>query len=282
MLPRFPPPPDTLWHYTDATGLHGIVSSGQLRFGDARFLNDRTERIYGEQMLENAFGEFVASHSNGGTAFRDLVRVLRLPDRLYVCSLSATKESISQWQRYGANGGGYCIGFDFHMLDDLLDSENVSCQPMLYDESQQQLLLRDAIQSGFDEYLKLRQREDGDGPDPYYEYFFTDVDIDEAVLRIKNPFFHDEEEWRYFFRTRDEEAASDEVHEAFAVRGTYIKPFVQLPRGPSTHKSRLPIVTVVCGPKLDGDLSVQTVRRFLRGSGYDVSVEHSRLAAIWR
>ena len=207
MLPRFAPP-DTLWHYTDAAGLHGIVSSGQLRFGDARFLNDRTERVHGEQLLESAFDEFVANHSNdGGKAFRDLVRVLRWPDRLYVCSLSATKESISQWQRYGADGGGYCIGFDVRALDNLLDSEHVSRESMLYHQGEQQLLLRKAIESGFDEYVKLREREHGDGPKPYYEYFFTDTDIHEALLRIKNPFFHDEEEWRYFLRTDDDGAA---------------------------------------------------------------------------
>src|ERR1044071_9100975 len=36
-----------LWHYTDAAGFHGIVRTNCLRLGDARFLNDRTERQYG-------------------------------------------------------------------------------------------------------------------------------------------------------------------------------------------------------------------------------------------
>ena len=290
-----PNAPETLWHYTDANGLYGIISSSRLGFGDARFLNDRTERIYGEQLLDRVFDEVVAADSSGITQqFRELVRVLRLPDRLYVCSLSETKESISQWQRYGADGAGYCIGFSRRHLDDLLDEDQISREVMMYQEDAQMKLLREAVVSGLDQYRRVRGTEQ-EPRSGYYEYLFTDMDIDAAVLQMKNPFFHDEQEWRYFFRsdededevlddeteTADDDEAPD-VREQFAVRGAYVKPYVELPRARGDVAERLPVVGVVCGPKLDGDLAVPTVGRFLRSCGYRVPVEHSKLAEIWR
>src|SRR2546423_4685399 len=117
-----PPTPPTLWHYTDANGLFGITTSRQLRFGDARFLNDRTERTHGERVLEQVFAEEAERDDDDATRkFQELIRVMRSPDRLYIASFSATKESISQWQRYGADGAGYCIGFDSKRLDELLE-----------------------------------------------------------------------------------------------------------------------------------------------------------------
>jgi hypothetical protein len=122
-----------LWHYTDVNGLWGITTSSQLRFGDARFLNDRTERTYGERLLEQVLEQEVASDPDRVVAkFRNLLRSLRWPDRLYVCSFSGTAESLSQWQRYGADGAGYCLGFDGALLDELLDHDQISRHDMLY------------------------------------------------------------------------------------------------------------------------------------------------------
>jgi len=294
--------PEVLWHYTDANGLFGIVTSAQLRFGDVRFLNDRTERVYGDKLKDEVFEEMALTDLSGVTAkFRNFVRVLRQPERLYICSFSATTESISQWQRYGSDGNGYCIGFLRRGLDELFDSESVWFKAMLYDEAAQKDAMRTAIATGLKLYQELQERESSPNR-PYYEYLSTDIEIDSVLLQVKNRVFHDEEEWRYLFRSdpddndfvhdtpRDvdkqddsfaEDMTSNDIREAFAVRGSYVKPFITLPR--TTRATRLlPIVGVICGPKLDGDLAVTSARRFLVSRGYGVQVEHSKLAEIWR
>ena len=276
---------DVLWHYTDANGLQGIVTSGQLRFGDARFLNDRTERTYGERLLERVLEEdFSAESGSLTTKFRELLQALREPYRLYVCSLSATTESISQWQRYGADGAGYCIGFDLRELDRLFDDESISRYAMVYEEAEQLELLRDAVRGSFEQYCRLEAKT-GKRKPTYIDYLFADIDIDAALLRMKNPFFHDERESRYLFRTDEERRSVSllEPREQYVARGPYIKPFVQLPhRSPGTG-ARLPIVRVVCGPRLEPDLAIPSLRRFLASVNYEaVHVDQSVLAEIWR
>jgi Protein of unknown function (DUF2971) len=276
---------EVLWHYTDASGLQGIVTTGQLRFGDARFLNDRTERVYGERLLERALEEVLSAESDTLTnKFRELLQVLREPYRLYVCSFSATTESISQWQRYGADGTGYCLGFDLRELDRLFDNESVSRYAMVYEEAEQLKILREAVRDSFEQYSRLEAKA-GKRKATYIDYLFVGVDIDAALLRMKNPFFHDEKESRYLFRT-DEERRSvslSEPREQYAARGPYIKPFVQLPHRNAGTGVRLPIVRVVCGPRLEPDLAIPSLRRFLAAVDYEaVQVDQSVLAEIWR
>ena len=294
------PTPEILWHYTDASGLYGIISSSRLRFGDAGFLNDRTERAYGARVLAEEFDRIVSADSTDmASRFRELTRVMRLRDRLYVCSLSANRESLSQWQRYGADGNGYCISFDTRKLDEVLGDDRVSRHEMVYDEAKQREMLRDAISSGLEQYRKLERDRRGSGG-RYYDYLFTDMDIRSAELQMKHPLFHDEHEWRYFVTSDDEDDDFDvdEVPDAgfdgddpdvqqepkvlFAPRGNYVKPFLELPATRANTDKRLPIMTVVCGPRLDKELVVGTVKRFLRSCGYNATVEHSSLAEIWR
>jgi hypothetical protein len=282
--------PDILWHYTDAPGLFGIVDSCRFRFGDAGFLNDRTERVYGKELIDKVFTEEIAAGDEDGL-LGDLWKHVRLtlsPDRLFVCSFSATKESISQWQRYGAGGVGYCLGFDAKRLDELFDSDAIHRVPMLYDEADQKEHLREKIRRGVEGYRqKAKSADPGDKNQGInvYDAIFTAADVASVTLRLKNPFFGDEQEWRYFHLIGEDELGDDDdSKEEFAIRGDYVKPFICFPQE-RKRKSlvRLPITGVVCGPRLDVDVAKPTVERFLRSRGYSgITAERSALAAIWR
>jgi hypothetical protein len=51
--------PDTLYHYTDASGLHGILENNSLWATHAAYLNDSQEFIYGMQMIGSELGAWV-------------------------------------------------------------------------------------------------------------------------------------------------------------------------------------------------------------------------------
>src|SRR6266849_3777382 len=103
--------PTTLYHYTDAAGLFGLVTSGSLRFGDARFLNDSTEFVHGIDVAREVVAE--ALLETDGARILERTQHYLSPElvfrQLWVFSLSETAESISQWQRYGADGYCYCV-----------------------------------------------------------------------------------------------------------------------------------------------------------------------------
>src|SRR5437762_12104373 len=111
-----------LYHYTDTVGFHGIVWNNRLRLGDARFLNDRTERQYGMALLIAEIAEELKAGQDHFLAVT--AHYLRKNEhRVHLCSLSEVSESISQWQRYGADGYGYCLGFSAALLRKLETSE---------------------------------------------------------------------------------------------------------------------------------------------------------------
>lgn len=281
--------PDILWHYTDAHGLFGIVDSCRFRFGDAGFLNDRTERVYGKDLIDKVFAEEMAAGDEDGF-LGDLwkhIQLLRSPDRLFVCSFSATKESISQWQRYGGGGMGYCLGFEAKRLDELFDPDAIHRVPILYDEADQKQHLREKIRRSLDGYRRKAESaalDDKDRGVTLYEAAFTAADVASVTLRLKNPFFNDEQEWRYFHQIDEDELGGDDSEQEFAIRGDYVKPFIRFPRERKRKiLVRLPIAAVVCGPRLDFDVAKPTVERFLQSRGYTgITAERSALASIWR
>jgi hypothetical protein len=274
----------TLWHYTDAAGLLGIIRSSQLRFGDVRFLNDQTEQVYAERLLKDVVATASLPDKHGVLASAvEAVDSASHPVRLYIASFSETKESISQWQRYGADGAGYCIGFEAPILDSMFASD-ISRKKMRYKQTVQKQLLKKKLQGASEE------QEDWAAVDPTYLSFQATIrsmrlagELDDVMLQIKNPFFADEREWRYVLMVDENAKLPWKAIEEFVQRGAYVKPFVGLPAKGTVGAARLPVTTVVCGPKLSPHVALPAITRFLHARGYgSVTVEQSALAEIWR
>lgn len=274
--------PQTLWHYTDAAGMFGIVNSRQLRFGDAEFLNDRTERGYG-QALRKSIIEAVTKAGDPAGIVRGIDDALDWlgGDHLYLCSFSANDdESISQWQRYGADGSGYCIGFNTTDLDAVLSPHQAYRAPITYEREEQQRMLREAIEIAVREY---ETSADDSLATSQLNWLYAAI-ASEVVLRaerqMKSHYFRDEEEWRYF-RGVDVNQLTLDAPVEFHTRGQYVKPFIAFPRRDKLPP--LPIRHIVCGPRLDTELAIPTVTRFLTFCGYPkVAVVPSKLRDIWR
>jgi hypothetical protein len=275
--------PQTLWHYTDAGGMFGIVNSRQLRFGDAQFLNDRTERRYG-QVLRKSITETAAAAGDPSDVVRNIDTALDWlrADHLYLCSFSANdNESISQWQRYGADGAGYCIGFDTAELDAALSVHQVYRAPIIYDPAKQESTLRESL----DVAVKTYETSTGRAPAaPETDWIFLAIaseEVGRAEKQMKSHYFHDEEEWRYFREIHKDQLTHDAPVE-FHTRGQYVKPFIAFP---PRHEQLppLPITHIICGPRLDAELAIQSVTRFITFCGYtNVMVDRSKLSEIWR
>ena len=112
-------PPPVLWHYTDSGGFFGIVNSGTLRFGSAGFLNDQTEREYGWRVVNDVLDEEIRRNDHLSGFFRfvkEITDPVQFSGHTFVSSLSERNESISQWQRYGADGRGYCLGLNVRQI----------------------------------------------------------------------------------------------------------------------------------------------------------------------
>src|SRR5262245_57640525 len=106
-LHRPRPMPDTLYHYTDATGLKGIVESGALRATHIAFMNDASEYLHAVSLLVQNIRE-----ARARTLSPLQIKLLdgmeppvagTRPEHVapyFVICFSAEENSLNQWRAY--------------------------------------------------------------------------------------------------------------------------------------------------------------------------------------
>lgn len=101
-------PSGSLYHYTGAAGLLGIVESRTLWATDYRHLNDRKEYRIGAKLLEDELCRHRLEEKHR-RAFERLVAETQ--KTCYVLSFSEMGDQLSQWRAYCPGGNGYALGF---------------------------------------------------------------------------------------------------------------------------------------------------------------------------
>ena len=278
--------PEKLWHYSDAAGLFGIIRTSSLRFGHVGFLNDVTESSYGLGVIERFVADNVPSFDPSfQAAMLEQIRA-RGPENteFFICSFSENGDSLSQWQRYGADGRGYAIGFDAKELSTGF-GPRVYLRRMLYSEADQRERLGQSVARNLPrievEYPFAKKQERGWVTQLRAAHLAGALHA--VAWEFKNHRFADECEWR-LIREHSFDTSTPPELLAFAPRSDVIKPFVEIRRPDMADASGLlPLRTVVCGPKLESNLATSSVRRFLATHGYkDVLVNASDLSNVWR
>jgi hypothetical protein len=116
-------PPGIIYHYTDASGLQGILESGKIRLTDIFNLNDPSELKHGcEPMISMLKSAAERSGSSDlqliSKIFSDEINgLVERITHLFVCCFSHDGNDLGQWRAYGDNGRGYALGFDCHLLE---------------------------------------------------------------------------------------------------------------------------------------------------------------------
>jgi hypothetical protein len=193
--------PDKLYHYTNAEGLVGIVSSNRLRASHFSFLNDKGEFDYCKRLIaelttecsacDTAFDRFrgmldeLGSHINQTDAF--------------IISLCGDGDSLHAWRAYGDGGRGYSIGLVAREIGLRVPPDRqepgFSLLPVIYDKAQQQAILRPKVEQVL-EHLKDRRATE---PNTFPEYLALEELFGKCLTEIvsfKHPAFRGEEEYR--------------------------------------------------------------------------------------
>jgi hypothetical protein len=105
---------ETLYHYTSAEGLKGIIASSEIWLTNTAFVNDttecrafwslRTDDILGNDRFPNKYVEEWWRRSGKESPFEENI--------YYVASFSKAKDSLVQWRAYGS----FCIGLEASKL----------------------------------------------------------------------------------------------------------------------------------------------------------------------
>ena len=108
---------DIVYHYTSPDGLYAIFESGNLRFTDYRFLNDKHEYVHINEPLALAMEQVKnqLKHPENLDGLLDAIAEVerKQPAKHYVFCTSLSPDSLSMWNYYnrGASYQGYNIGF---------------------------------------------------------------------------------------------------------------------------------------------------------------------------
>jgi Protein of unknown function (DUF2971) len=190
-------PPATLYHYTTAEGLVGIIREMKLRATNFSFLNDPTEVQYGKELaveyLESTLNKLVQP-------YRDLIEQTRqalhakVMSESYVTCFTALSDDLGQWRAYGSSAAErYCLGFDGSKLGaDFSTRPGGRLAEIVYDPRLQRKLLRSIVRRSL--------RFVGDhriAPEGWPDVASTIANVIASRLpEFKNPAYKYEAEWR--------------------------------------------------------------------------------------
>jgi hypothetical protein len=200
-LSDMPEVPLSLFHYTKAIGLCGIIESKSLWASHYAHLNDEGETTYRESLLDEAFELATESVTKDDQpafqqlrAWTDTGKFGQLPQDDYVVSFSSIRDHLSQWERY-AGPHGYALGFKPVETAERFIAEGFLLAPVIYSRIKQLELLQHSIETAMDR-LKLRTPADNTGTNLviWANNFGNFLHI--LCRWFKHDSFEEEAEWR--------------------------------------------------------------------------------------
>lgn len=263
-------PPARLFHYTDAGGLIGLLSSRAVWATDARFLNDSTEVSLAREVVINAASSVDVKTTHARELVADLVRLEPwdlVRGNLYVASFSTKRDLLSQWRAYGGDGLGYAIGVDTTIK--LAPASNPALplplvahySKVVYDRNAPGGVLWETV-VGMLQVLDHVDPASGTARAGFvYQTILGLIRL--IAPTLKNAGFAEEDEWRLIFENH-----SIDVLEPvqFRPNGRGFSPYVSL------RWDEPPVVEVVLGPRIPVAEGEHAVRLLLLANEHSAGV----------
>lgn len=275
--------PTNLYHYTDQSGLLGILGKGVLHCSNAHFLNDAREVRHTVDLVVERIEAFAADFERRDPKINDDEALLEsladhargLLDRpLFVFCLSLVPNVLSQWRAYCPDEGGYAIGFSSRHLDRFADQQGFKLIRCIYDEEHQRLVLDELIQETMEAYQEERDEGVGVSSKLYRRHemnFLTE--FFQHASAFKDPAFEEEQEWRLVADPRT--VHDQEVH--FRKGSSTPVPYIHF-RLREEGENRLPVSRIWVGPSRNRKLDLRVVDQLVDKyglSGADVQASET-------
>jgi hypothetical protein len=296
-LPAELSPQQIVWHYTDAAGLIGILSSHRLWATHSSYLNDSTEYEYGLRVIRDALADMTPDASP--FVYDRVTSIVGTHDPeaallggVYVISASSDGDLLNQWAHY-AKGAGYAVGLkcDTLLVPYVLGDPELPGRPQLeppiwrnfvrpawrrviYKPAEQKDLARRLLTRIVDEWT--RWEENIDRGDYLFHKRLTQETTSLLTItapHFKHPAFSPEQEVRYVATTLEDSPPIERYRAVASGIVRYIA--VGASAADIAPNAILPIQKVVCGPLMAEPAGVVAVQRLLQAQGYPYEVEKS-------
>lgn len=258
-------------HYTNLHGLLGIIQNSEIWLSDYRFLNDKLEYLYGQQIALNAIHEYRSKLQE--SPFASLVETVQSKiqentDRSYfLASFCKVKDSLDQWKGYGADGESVCLVFenDSFLGRDavLVQGPHVSAFEVIYDPQE--------LYNSIIGILKVFAKEYSVTPEKELQLFSTQWlasiiwMIEQQFIIYKHPSYSSEQEVRLLTTGKLLNNLKTIKHRVSKGR---IIPYISTQYLSNVQSRQLPLKEIIVVPIATQDTIVASIKNFLFNSGY--------------
>jgi hypothetical protein len=189
-------PSGMIYHYTDFSGLSGIIKERKLRFSDYRHFNDPTEINFGINIILEQLVKSNINRNYLNMAIKILNDISNLLN-LYIACFSLEIDKLSLWRYYASNGTGFAIGFNelFYKTEDNEKYEldkGIICK-IKYGEETASSIVNEFINT----YLN---HEHPESEDDFKLFLALLAHLISILPLIKDKSFSDENEFRIFYQ----------------------------------------------------------------------------------
>lgn len=276
----------TAYHYTNSSGLKGIIESGELWAPSYVFLESVQEYALGfvalKKAIENSTHSFIINHRGLILSELDSFRDATVAD-LYGFNMSLSADSLSLWRSYGDDGRGYAVGFSLKALLRNLKPEGWT-YPVFYDRSEHTILADLIVESCA---LGLSQPDMFDNlssQDTEQIIPFVSSLLSGFAPMMKDNGFREEREYRHIVGPT---TPKSNMQMGFSDDEGLMVPFIRLNASDITSSrefgggnsvGKLPISNILVGPRLPFLKAKFSLQKLLIQHGYaDVDILPSNL-----
>lgn len=263
-----------LYHYTNLSGLMGILKDRKIYSTDSRFLNDTSEQIYAREYIVEKIEKRIASKQYATLKlWRNLlirVKEWNLP-KVFITSFSKDNDLLSMWRAYGENNSSFSLGFGKYSLVDNTNPRG-SILNVIYTTKEQEEFLNWTFEK-IEEYYKTNQGSfnniDNQVAEEILNYFSMLLPI------IKHPKFVDEQEARLVIPENKLINSNITINYRSSSRGLiqYIETDVMAENAP------FPIDEIMIGPTSDKHNLKESISDYIKFCGIE-NLEDIQISSI--
>lgn len=274
-------PHQTIYHYTSAQGLAGILQSQKIWLTRWDCLNDSSEYLQIHDTIKRCIKKYRHAHDFYKTIeeWNELSRIEKQKKfydednyDLYIASFSDNNDALNMWTYYtkSSKSDGYCIGFKPQNIfsDKVLD---LSIHKVFYRQSEKNQIVKKLLDKLYDFYCFAQSRP---SVQPFhYQYFISNyINVASAYIGcfFKHSSFAVENEIRAALFIRQTKDNTPLTKKSRISQGIII-PYTEL----LFQKEDIESITVSPTlPKLEATAGLQFLRDQL---GYKFRIEHSAI-----